>query len=313
MPPKGTDKPSPFARIGKGKRPSGRPPAAKGRKKPPASPAAASPSKETVSLEEHVAHGDALLARGDFAAALSLFSSARSAVVTASLAARRAVKDGAAGEADGEADDADRGGDEKTLVYTVLSPAHKTLFASLLNKTGCAYKGLGHLDDAAAALKDAVSLYAAVEAARGEVNGTSGAEEEDDAQLTAFASAHAVALSNLAGVLRSQGKMDEALATYEEALAVRRSGATLNNFAQTLVATGDFAKALVVHKDALEERRKELPAKHPYIASSLTAIGQLHAKLGDGQLALEVLASAEAAARVADPPNAAAHAVGCPI
>jgi tetratricopeptide (TPR) repeat protein len=99
-----------------------------------------------------------------------------------------------------------------------------------------------------------------------------------------------IALQNLGGVLRSQGRLDEAREVYSEALALARrelgSGhpylaTVLGNLGELLRQEGDLDGAEALFLEAYEIRRKAFGDEHPDLAVSLTHLAALAQARGD--------------------------------
>jgi CHAT domain-containing protein/Tfp pilus assembly protein PilF len=97
-------------------------------------------------------------------------------------------------------------------------------------------------------------------------------------------------LNAQAGALNGQGKLPEAIAAAEKALALRRRlhpkghpnlAFSLNRLGFLLDARGDLAGAEPLYREALAMRRRLFPQGHPDLASSLNNLGSLLQDRGD--------------------------------
>ncbi|CAK9011418.1 Kinesin light chain (KLC), partial [Durusdinium trenchii] len=92
-------------------------------------------------------------------------------------------------------------------------------------------------------------------------------------------------LNNIAQVYKAQGKYDEALRYYVEALEIKREqlgdrhpsvATTLNDIARVYDAQGKYDEALRYFEEALEIYREKLGDRHPFVATTLNNIGWVH-------------------------------------
>lgn len=101
-------------------------------------------------------------------------------------------------------------------------------------------------------------------------------------------------LSNEALVFYAEGKNDEALALYLQAIALLdktesadvQLASVLNNLGGLYQAMARYDDAEVAHQRALDIRIRELGEKHPHVAASFNNLGQLRDATGDYEEAL---------------------------
>ena len=100
----------------------------------------------------------------------------------------------------------------------------------------------------------------------------------------------------MGGVLKDQGRRDEAVKFQERALEISRRilppdhpniGTSMNNIANTYRDLGRHEDALAMQESALEFRRRVLPPGHPDIALSLYNISLSYEQAGDMRKALD--------------------------
>jgi tetratricopeptide (TPR) repeat protein/predicted Ser/Thr protein kinase len=101
---------------------------------------------------------------------------------------------------------------------------------------------------------------------------------------------------NLGGVLYREGRQDEALESYREALKEQRRllgpddprvAMTLNHIGNVLMEQGQFAWAQEYCERSLEARRRVLGRRHPKVAASLNNLAEVARKQGNAAQALE--------------------------
>jgi serine/threonine-protein kinase len=115
----------------------------------------------------------------------------------------------------------------------------------------------------------------------------------------------ALAANDLAAVLRNLGKLDEAQALHEEALALRRERApdsvlvaeSLNNLAGIALGRGRWEEAAEMLTEALAIRRRILGEAHPLVVQSLSNLAGAAYRVGHAEQARRHLEDAERAAR----------------
>ncbi len=105
-------------------------------------------------------------------------------------------------------------------------------------------------------------------------------------------------LANIGSVLKSQGKLDEALEHNRRVLAIREEAlgpdhitvaSALNSIATVLRRQGELDEALETHLRSLAIREDALGPRHPGVASSLNNLSNVLAERGDTQRAYEAL------------------------
>lgn len=108
-------------------------------------------------------------------------------------------------------------------------------------------------------------------------------------------------LNDLGSSLRAQGKLDEAIATQREALAVRTNvfgpddlptAESHNNLGSALFQKGDTAEALRHFEEALRIRRAKLRAEHPLVVRGEANLGLVKLRSGDTDGAVALLTHA---------------------
>jgi tetratricopeptide (TPR) repeat protein len=108
--------------------------------------------------------------------------------------------------------------------------------------------------------------------------------ERADGQGTSFT------LDILAQELQGQGKYDEAVPLFREALEIDRETlgdrhpntlASINNLGHLLEAKGDLAAAEPLHREALKVQRETLGNRHPNTRTSINNLGLLLEAKGD--------------------------------
>jgi tetratricopeptide (TPR) repeat protein len=96
-------------------------------------------------------------------------------------------------------------------------------------------------------------------------------------------------------VKNSQGKYEEAIAAYKEAIRIYNNMPSANvlglansygNIAGVYANMGEYSKALSSHKKAHEIYQKTLPANHPDLATSYNNIGLVYNNMGEYSKAL---------------------------
>ena len=106
---------------------------------------------------------------------------------------------------------------------------------------------------------------------------------------------YASSLNNLAGLYRAQGKYDQALPLYEEALALRgrvlgqdhpNYAQSLNNLALLYDSQGKYDQALPLYEKALALIGRVLGQEHPDYAQSLNNLAALYDSQGKYDQAL---------------------------
>ena len=100
----------------------------------------------------------------------------------------------------------------------------------------------------------------------------------------------AIALNNLANVLLDEGRLSEARAAYERALAIDRANRgpehpetmiTLHNVGRMLEAEERWDEALAVHREVLAIRERIFTESHAAIGTTLVRIATCELALGD--------------------------------
>jgi tetratricopeptide (TPR) repeat protein/predicted Ser/Thr protein kinase len=132
----------------------------------------------------------------------------------------------------------------------------------------------------------------------------------------------AAGLNNLAVALGNSGQLDEAIAAYEEALAIYREvvgeqhpnyATTVDNMATAYSARGDLDAALTMHLDALRRREALIGPTHPSLGVTLANIAGVYLDRGETERALPFAERAVAITRAAlgdEHPLALSCAVG---
>ncbi len=126
----------------------------------------------------------------------------------------------------------------------------------------------------------------------------------------------AVTLNSLGAALEDQGLLEEALASYEKALKIRRQlypeghgslSGSLNNLARSLHSRGDLGRPEQLFLEALEIPEEVLPTQHPLRAKILRNLAEYYQDARRPQLcadrareAIKILESQNLAARALD-------------
>ena len=132
-----------------------------------------------------------------------------------------------------------------------------TDYAADLNNIGLAHYHLGHLEEARKAWEETLAIKVKIHG-------------EDHPGLL-------VTQENLAALQVQAGALDEALAGFRRALAIRRqlgaehaeTARTLNNIGTVLRKMGDHAAAIQSYEEALQLAGRALPPNHPQLAAYL--------------------------------------------
>lgn len=118
---------------------------------------------------------------------------------------------------------------------------------------------------------------------------------------------HGLALSNLAEAQLRLGRPDEAVQTAERAVAAARASSphegaqvavALSTQGRALLEVGETAVARAAHEQALAIRQRELGAFHPETAYSMFQLALTHAKLDQGESALQLALECERVGRL---------------
>ncbi|MEM1042492.1 MAG: serine/threonine-protein kinase [Bacteroidota bacterium] len=107
----------------------------------------------------------------------------------------------------------------------------------------------------------------------------------------------ATATNNLAGILRRQGRLEEAEQHYREALDVRRRvfgeahplvAQSVNNFGVFLFTQGRYPEAEATLREAVDLNRARLGDDHPEVALGLSSVAGMRRRQGDPTEALRL-------------------------
>jgi diguanylate cyclase (GGDEF)-like protein len=164
---------------------------------------------------------------------------------------------------------------------------------------------------------DALHARAEIAIARGDYDAALALKQAElaGASAAALAAIEARAESGLGVIARRQGRLDEALARFGRALAIRRSIGDALGEAETLVQLssaqrnrGDYANALESLLDSLAIRRRLGAGGH--VDAGLRALGVFHREVEDYEQAQSVLEEALRLAEAEPDPLAAAPVLG---
>ena len=195
--------------------------------------------------------------------------------------------------------------------------------ARLLDTIGQSYRGLGHYDEAAVYLEQALELrrqvhdgdHAEVADSLDALAGLRVLQAEHDDARTLFRQSlemrrrllgddHpqvAESLNNLGRTLHAAGDLEAAEPLLRQALDLKRRSPSpdvpaiangLNNLAGLHTALGNHGAAAPLFHEALELRRQHFGDSHPSVAEGLNNLGLVHYRLGDFATSEEALRQA---------------------
>jgi eukaryotic-like serine/threonine-protein kinase len=122
-------------------------------------------------------------------------------------------------------------------------------------------------------------------------------EQSMEVRRRANVSSQYSSMNNLANVYRKQGKLDEAVALYEETLAGKRRlygtdlhpsiQASLSQYADALVDQGRMADAIAMQRQVMELQKRSEGAQSDSVAESHNRLGSLYQDAGDYTAAMQ--------------------------
>ena len=168
---------------------------------------------------------------------------------------------------------------EAVGLLRVASPGSEALGLAL-TRWGISLGSLARVEDAESAHREALEIA--------EGGGPEGGETNP---AEAFSALQANVLHNLGAVLRQRGELEEAEASYRQAVALRSAlhgteapsaevASSLHGLGTVLYSAARFDEALEVFKDAAAGRRAVLGADHPLTLSTVGNIAGTQSELG---------------------------------
>ncbi len=160
---------------------------------------------------------------------------------------------------------------EEALALYRQRADHTLAYATVLKELANLYYRLENMDAAAPLLREALDLTIALQG-------------DDDPEVASI-------LNSLALVLEGQNRLEEARATLQRVVALRRHllqgtpdenlAANLNNLASMLQDHGDLTAADSLYREALAMLTALYGDSHPYLAFTSNSIASLHQEQGD--------------------------------
>ncbi|MBI2689731.1 MAG: tetratricopeptide repeat protein [Acidobacteria bacterium] len=181
--------------------------------------------------------------------------------------------------------EAERKFQESSRLWTAAVGYESDENATTLNNLGEAYRQMGRFDEAEATYKSSLAIREAI---------TKSMQLRLAAALNNLATSQVQALglagtlSNIGEVQRTQRRLQEADATFQRALTIKREilganhpdvATSLNNLAALRQDLGDSGGAEKLYLEALAIRERQSPADRPALASLLNNLGTLYRKM----------------------------------